>query len=76
MCIGLQKFPSDCEMIQASTFFIFRKTLLKPKPPDCFPLSGSTFQRTPCGGWRLSASVGVTLHLPAPALRVIGLTPG
>jgi len=40
-----------------------------------FPPLGSTFQRTPCGGWRFSAPEGVTLYRPAPALPVSRLSP-
>jgi hypothetical protein len=36
---------------------------------------GSTFQRTLFSGWRLSASVGVTHRVPAPALLVSRLSP-
>jgi hypothetical protein len=36
---------------------------------------GSTFQRTPCGGWRGSVSFGVTLRIPAPAPSADRLSP-
>jgi len=67
--------PSDDETVPACAFPDSGKLCCCRSACFPFPPLGSTFQRTPCSGWRWSVSFGFTLRVPAPALQTVRLSP-
>jgi hypothetical protein len=67
--------PSDDEPLFAFALPVPEKMMQSPKLLLPSPPSGSTFQRTPYGGWRWSVSFGFILKIPAPVLQAVRLSP-
>lgn len=69
--VGLALLLSfECKTFRACTLLDFRKVFGSRSSFIIIPPFGSTFQRTPFGGWCLSDPSGVTLRSPASALSI------